>query len=362
MFINSCRIFYEENSHDDVFPADRRWRNGDLWTNNDSRARPLACLDWIEVCTDDGHCSPSHEPIDDDDPNIAFTKVAVNKSTTFDAIEYRGATGLEAQEMIKDDTSLPLSKDPSQWIAESRALFRTSLARIQYDALDFANGVGRDRGPMYEPKLPDSLRKELCHSITFQLPKDYNNIDFWPTIGILSLPFAFWLVGVQTDMLFSFFGIPREVDFGDAKKASGCFEGLKMIRIERFISWLASCCNGPRKSRVSPPSRPPDPNAPAAAPTAQGTAQPGPPPPNYGSTIPAAPARSTAVGAQAPSRQQSADITGAPTSSQPPGASSSPAGTGPSQEPGLTQSPRSSIRSQRPSLHNQPAVQPEDTV
>ena len=98
MFINSCRIFYKEASDDPIFPADRKWPDDpDLWTNNDSRARPLACIDWIEVCTPGGSCAPPYEDALDVDESYVFTRYALNKSTAYYSIVSRGATGLDAQ-------------------------------------------------------------------------------------------------------------------------------------------------------------------------------------------------------------------------------------------------------------------------
>lgn len=225
MFINSCRIFYKENSDDSIFPADRRYKDTELWTNNDSRARPLACVDWVEICDHNGLCMPTHQAVDDEDPAHLLTRLAMNRSTIFDAISSRGATGLDAQNKIRDDISMPLSKDPTQWVEESQALFHTSLARMQYDALDIANGTGRDKEPMYRSQLPDEIQQKLCGIVTFQLPKGYENIRIGPTIGILIIPLVFWQMGVQT----------RE-EFSEKRKQSGCFDGLKLIRVE-WVPW-----------------------------------------------------------------------------------------------------------------------------
>lgn len=261
MFINTCRIFYEYDSHDAIFPADRPWCPSgktnctDLWVNNDSRARPLACFDWVEVCDEAGDCSPSHTRSMEDDENVTLAKLAANTSITFDAITYRGASGLRAQEKIKDDTSLPLSESPTQWIEESRALFSTSLARIQYDVLDFANGVGRDKGPMYELKNPESSRSALCKGVVFKLPKDYDNISLLPTMAILIVPLLAWLLGVQTETFWAWaLKIEAEAEFSDELQDSGYFDGLKLIRIERFIYWVRRRHAASRRSSSSPPS------------------------------------------------------------------------------------------------------------
>lgn len=228
MFINSCRIFYKEDSHDAIFPADRRWRSTDLWTNNDSKARPLACIDWNEVCDHEGNCSPSHQINEDNDKADVFLRLAANKSTTFNAIDYRGGSALDAQDKIRDDVSQPLHRDPPQWIMESWALFNASLARIQYDALDIANGTGWDKEPLYSPRTPESLRGNLCGITTFQLPKGYSNINTL-TFLILLVPLVGFLAGIETDM-----------EFSDKKKSSEYFDGLKLILVERLYVWAVT--------------------------------------------------------------------------------------------------------------------------
>lgn len=201
MFINSCRIFYKEDSNDRIFQADEPWYlDPELWYNHDSRARPLVCIDWIEVCKHDGRsCSPPYQEAIDEDKGYIFTRYALNKSTVFDAVEFQGASALDAQSKIIGDTSLPLSKSPPQWVKESWNLFNASLARVQYDALDIANGTDRDRENLYVPKMPAWVQSQMCHLFTFQAPKGYNNLGVWPTLGILVLLCTIVLLGWETN-------------------------------------------------------------------------------------------------------------------------------------------------------------------
>lgn len=144
-----------------------------------------------------------------------FTRSALRKSTTFHAIQFRLGTALVAQESVGDYESLPL--DDYQWIIESEALFNTSLARIQYDALDIATGVGHEKDPgSYEPETPSWARDKLCGIYKFQLPKGYTNINVWATIGILGLMALLFNIGWET-----------RVEFTEDKKPS--FKGNWMI-------------------------------------------------------------------------------------------------------------------------------------
>lgn len=232
MFINSCKILYEASSDDWIFPAQAKRHNSTLWWNIDSRARPLACIDWIEICRNSTTCTSP----DMDDPEAEltydFTRFALNKSTAFHAIEFRGATGLDAQYKIQGDTSLPLSSDPTQWVVESWSLFNTSLSRIQYDAFDIANGTNGDDQAMYVEKMPPRVRGKMCGLFTFQPPKGYKNVRLVPMFlfGIL-LPFIVWLMALET-----------KTEFSEEKKRSGWFHGMKLIVLEKTSYEAAVQC------------------------------------------------------------------------------------------------------------------------
>jgi hypothetical protein len=131
-----------------------------------------------------------------------FTRSALRKSTTFHAIQFRLGTALVAQESVGDYESLPL--DDHQWIIESEALFNTSLARIQYDTLDIATGVGHEKDPgSYESETPSWARGKLCGIYKFQLRKGYTNINVWATIGILGLVVLLLIIGQKTRVEFT---------------------------------------------------------------------------------------------------------------------------------------------------------------
>ncbi len=153
-----------------------------------------------------------------------FTRFALNRSTIYDAIASRGATGLNATYFIRDDTSLPLSKDPPQWIVESWQLFNTSLARAQYDALDIAFGTGSDNA-MYVPAAPRWAQDRLCGIFTFQMPKDYDNIRIVYLVLIMLIPVMLCLAGEQT-----------KAEMSEERKNSKCFEDNKLTGLE-WLFW-----------------------------------------------------------------------------------------------------------------------------
>lgn len=230
MFINSCRIFYKESSEDPVFPAEDKW-DSDRWYNYDGKARPLACIDWTEVCTHDDVCSPPYQTTQDFDRSYVFTRYAMNKSTAFDAIYFQGASGLDAQDKIIDDTSLPLSTERPQWVTESWNIFNASLARIQHDALDIANGADSHRGS-YVPQMPSRFQDDMCGIFAFRIPKGYNNIHVvWLGLVQLGFPLLLFLMAIET-----------KEDFDEEKKESGWFGESTLLSVEWLYCKAAGCC------------------------------------------------------------------------------------------------------------------------
>jgi hypothetical protein len=234
MFINSCRIFYKESSDDPIFPAQRLYPGTNLWFNDDSRARPLVCIDWIEICRHKGQCGPTYNnDLDNDSPKFAFTRLALNKSTAYHAIGSRGAMGLDAQYRIKDEVSLPLTSKHPQWVEESRNLFQTSLSRVQFDAFDIARGAEYDGNKLYESQLPASFDGKLCRLFTFTLPKGYHNVGVTPLVLLLVVPALLILMGLKTS-----------VEFSDERKQSLWFKDSKLLGIEWLycvvVEWLFS--------------------------------------------------------------------------------------------------------------------------
>jgi hypothetical protein len=110
MFISTCRIIYRGLSADWIFHVtDPYPRRKDTWWNRDPRARPLTCIDWSEVCTADEECSPTHERHPERGSEYEFTREALNKSTTFAAIQFQLGKALVAQDSVGDFESRQLS-------------------------------------------------------------------------------------------------------------------------------------------------------------------------------------------------------------------------------------------------------------
>lgn len=184
MFISSCRIIYRGACEDYIFPATEEFpRASGRFRNADVRARPLACIDWNEVCTHDGVCDSMEEEVEGYGVAYEFTRSAMRQSTIFRSVKARLGNALLANEKVGDYESFRL--DPQQWIIESRALFNTSLARMQFDALDVAIGAGHEKAPeFYEEVTPRWARGKMCGLYKFQMPKRYANINFWLLMGV----------------------------------------------------------------------------------------------------------------------------------------------------------------------------------
>ena len=210
-FISACRIFYTQAFNDDVFGAD--WKCPtvpDRYCNPDPRARILACVDYNEIRTHQGHTSSMEEKHEKFGNSYEFVREAMQKSTMFKALQFRRGAALLAQEVVADYDSPPLNRDLnhwrdlSQWILESWAMFNTSLAWIQYDALDVAVGWGHERADSdYELDTPEWAKSHLCNLYKFQLPKGYTNINTIGTSGFILLSIFIACLSIETHAEFS---------------------------------------------------------------------------------------------------------------------------------------------------------------
>ena len=212
IFIAGCRIFYEDKSRDVIFPALREYNHEadpGLYINTDARARPLACVDHSEVCThDEKTCLPAFEETAgsiprDEAAQYEFVRLAMRKSNTYHSIRYGLGSALNASTLIADLISKkPVDGDWSQWMIESRSLFRTSLARIQFDALDIAMGIGSEDGHYQNDTASWIKDGALCGIYKCKLPKGYKNMDKTATILTLLLPIILLLLHIDTGVKF----------------------------------------------------------------------------------------------------------------------------------------------------------------
>jgi len=183
MFIESCRILYTGPSDDYIFPARDRVTDGEstFYYNLNRKAKPLACVDWLEVCQSDGTCRHIDQESKPHEVEYELVRAAMRKATTYSAIEFRRGSALLAKECVADLISQQL--DDHQWILESVALFETSLSRIQHDALDIAIGFGHEKAPgLYVHETLDWARGNMCGLYKFKIPAGFLNVAFWPNV------------------------------------------------------------------------------------------------------------------------------------------------------------------------------------
>ncbi|KAK5945744.1 hypothetical protein PMZ80_002952 [Knufia obscura] len=200
LFVASCRIKYTGPSDDYIFPATRLFKNGPYYYNFEPVSRPLACIDSSEVCSSDGNCSRIDQEHRSREREYEFVRAALRRSTTYQSIQSRLGNALNATEKIRDTVSYEL--DNNQWRIESEALFRTSLARIQHDALDIAVGFGQE-SPSYGNDSLDWIKSNtLCGLYKFNLPKGYTNVNVLGFFGLLALVAIVACLCVHTDVKF----------------------------------------------------------------------------------------------------------------------------------------------------------------
>ncbi|OCK85505.1 hypothetical protein K432DRAFT_421764 [Lepidopterella palustris CBS 459.81] len=203
MFVSSMHIDYLKRSEDPIFPATKP-RNipgfrDPFYYNDNPIARALACVDTTELCSpDETVCWSMTADLPDEVPHIPaywLMKWSLENSNIYDSIKWRLGTALLAQQKISQSVSRPLKED--HWKEEARALFETSLARIQYDAWSIANGEGREKTG-YIDYTPDEGKNKLCGLYKFN-STGYTNVNLWAFIGfVFVLPTTF-ILSIETN-------------------------------------------------------------------------------------------------------------------------------------------------------------------
>lgn len=205
IFISSCRIFYNGRCEDPVFPANRELfpigRPVPKYYNSDPRPRVLVAIDEMRVCANDETACDSPDELPTGislEMRSAYemARTVFKRTSTYNSLRYRRGTALMAADGISDFESRHLSDE--QWIIESQALFRTSLARLQFNARDFAMG-DRPQGlytDAYNNTTPDWARRENCIPYKFPLPGQYANIRIADFLFLL-IPLALFVGSLE---------------------------------------------------------------------------------------------------------------------------------------------------------------------
>lgn len=199
IFVSSLRILYQGRSEDPIFPADQEWQlPGDykMWfKNSDPRARPLACIDTIEICeTEHGPCKNVNAPEGDDTageetPVWELLYASLIKTDTYYSVAKRQGRALLAQKKVSQYFSIPLGD--THWVAEVENFVQTGLARTTINAWSVARG--EDAVHEGQDGFTKRTQEDLCRLYKYK-PQGYQTIDFMPLLVVaLFLPIT-WIL------------------------------------------------------------------------------------------------------------------------------------------------------------------------
>ncbi|KAK7181217.1 hypothetical protein PSPO01_12694 [Paraphaeosphaeria sporulosa] len=193
-----------ESSDDPIFPADqavpvtgdsKRW-----FRNSDPRARPLACLNQIEICTPDERlCLPFRKPDDDTNwewtPEFTLLYTSLFQTDIFDSIKMRQGRALKAQEAVAGYFSTSLGHEP--WANEVENLVAIAHARSQINAWSVASG---------EDSIHETERYKLvngtqntCGLFKYR-PQGYATLKGVPLLLVLFLTVVLWVLSLESEV------------------------------------------------------------------------------------------------------------------------------------------------------------------
>ena len=188
LFIRTGHIRYNEDNNDLIFQATGKdiyeEPYGQLYRNPDPRARPMACIDSFEYCASNNTCWPA--TIEPTETNLGHVWFAMLGTTMADSIRFRLGSALLAQDLVYQYTSYKPSD--RQWELEAENLFRTSLARMQFNLYDIASGAGHDL-PGYAESAEECADDRLCGNYKVRVnSEEYKNFSLGAFIGTLLVP------------------------------------------------------------------------------------------------------------------------------------------------------------------------------
>jgi hypothetical protein len=164
-----------------------------------SRARPVACIDRTEFCSEGSKkCWDEGSQPDPQSLGFRFMKMALEHSTMYHSMAYRRQNTFQAQKLVTGALSdLPID---DQWMYEMEHLFATSLARIQWDAWAIGTGEGRDK-PDYIRQFPENSEVEELCQLWDPHPKQFRFT--WPLLisSFSATLIAIYLVPLSRSML-----------------------------------------------------------------------------------------------------------------------------------------------------------------
>ena len=195
IFVQSAHILYDEASKDPVFPALSQFQ--DKWKSADPRSRVLACVDTSQIYAPDG--SGPWEIGDVLPTNVFHTsdfwlsRLSMDNSNTRSSILWRLGSALLAQQKIGQYVSMPLSN--RQWELEAEQFYKTSLARLQFDAFAIASAEDSEREG-YTDWTPDEIKGNL-YGIYKRPGTDYTNISLVGFLGYILLAIMITILSLE---------------------------------------------------------------------------------------------------------------------------------------------------------------------
>jgi hypothetical protein len=187
-------------SVDPIFPATAKYRypddTVDYYMNESPKSRAFACIDETQFCDPTGkYCWHDDRDIPlkakgiDEDPAYWFMVNALKKSNTYDSINLRLGSSLLAQQCVGEARSQALTDQ--HWELEAEHMFRTSLARAQFDTWSLASGEDHDQDG-YKNTVDDHPT-HMCGYFKFRT-SGHVNISIWSFWVLCSvLPITFLL-------------------------------------------------------------------------------------------------------------------------------------------------------------------------
>ncbi|KAH7369555.1 hypothetical protein BKA65DRAFT_1132 [Rhexocercosporidium sp. MPI-PUGE-AT-0058] len=202
MFVQSQNNYHTQPLKDPIFPANALvtpppLRGKPLYYNADPFATVLACVDRASICTLSGDFCWSgnlDKPPKALNPTSHIEKmgyymldISLRRSSVCNSISMRGGNALDATSKMQSNITLPVSLPLSstQWKVEAKALFETSLARIQIELRDYVRGRGANECN-FANRIDDGFL-DMCSAYQFRTVgwKNLNAAGFWLVLGLV---------------------------------------------------------------------------------------------------------------------------------------------------------------------------------
>lgn len=210
IFIHPQKISYLVPSDDPIFPAHTEFyidsSDKPRWRYMGPHASVLACVDttlWRDPSTGSNWQPYLPEPsfvIEDSHTRGGFLFMVYTLlwSNIYDTINYRLGGGLAAQKLVHGWESLPLAKE--QWKVEAKQLFETSLARIQIDAWNIAQGTAAS----YPGLQRLEVESAVCDGTFLFMSQGWQNVNVTGSIwiGVLAVIFVVLAMPLYDGRLF----------------------------------------------------------------------------------------------------------------------------------------------------------------